>query len=83
MKDSEQRWEQKLKEKEIECEKQLKRKEANEILMRRMDDQLKQKEVQLEVKRGDLKRMLVQCADLKNDKMRCEKKIGEQTADDV
>ena len=67
---------QKFSDKEQAYEKQMKKKEANEILMRRMDEQLKRKEAQLEVKKAELKRMHVQCSDLKNDKLRCEKKIG-------
>ena len=74
--DIENKWEEKLVEKEKFYEKQLKKKEANEILIRRMEEKMRQKEMQLEVKKGELKRILLQYSDLKNDKIRCEKKIG-------
>ncbi len=62
--------------KNSELEKQASKKEILQIFLKKMDDQLKQKERQLEVKREELKSVLGRLSDTRNANERCSRKFG-------
>ena len=62
--------------KSIDSEKQPNEEEASKNLIKQLEDKLLQKEAQLEVKNGELKKVLLRYSEMKNDKLRCEKEIG-------
>ena len=74
--DTERQWNVALAEKDRIYENQVKKTEANEFVIRRLEEKLRQKEVQFDIKKGEIKRVLLQYSDLKNEKVKCEKKIG-------
>ena len=75
--DIEKQWEATLAEKEKIYEKRLEKREGNDAKVKQLEEELREKESQLQIKRGEVKRILIQYSDLKNEKVRCETKLGE------
>ena len=75
--DMEKQWAATLAEKEKIYEAQLEKREANGAKVKQLEEELREKESQFQIKKGEVKRILIQYSDLKNEKVRCETKLGE------
>ena len=77
LEDAERHWMESLEEKERFYEKELKKRDENGIIIRQLEERLRQKESQSEIKTKEIKRILLQYSDLKTEKVKSEVKIGE------
>eukprot|EP00794_Sanderia_malayensis_P008861 gene8861-9810_t len=61
--------------KDTQLEKQTSRKEILQMYLKRMEDQLNQKERQIDAKREELRSVLTRLSDVRNEKERCSRKV--------